>query len=76
MTPKHDSPLRLLDRASGCRCANCPPKRVCAWACIQGASVEDILIGAVLEQSQDWALEPVAAGREAPHHALWESFNT
>ena len=75
MTPKNEPPIRLLTHASGCRCENCPPDRVCAWACVQGTNVVDILIGAVLEQSQDWALQPVKAGLEAPQQALWESFN-
>lgn len=72
-----DQPLRLKTRASEARCKNCPPDRVCAWDCVQGASYEDILIGAVLEQSQSWALEdPAEAGLEPMRNALWETFNT
>jgi hypothetical protein len=75
MTPRTERPVRLLSRASESRCAHCPPERVCAWACVQGAGVEDILIGAVLEQSQNWALERTNLGLEETNRALWDAFN-
>ena len=75
MTVQTNQPVRLLSRASESRCAHCPPERVCAWACIQGAGVEDILIGAVLEQSQSWALERTEPGVEEIDPALWDAFN-
>jgi hypothetical protein len=75
MTAQTEQPIRLLSRASESRCAHCPPERVCAWACIQGAGVEDILIGAVLEQSQSWALDCTALESEEVEPALWDAFN-
>ncbi len=68
-------PLRLRTRAGEHRCKSCPPQHVCAWDCIQGAGVMDILYGAVL------ALEGVPsgageAGGEPTHAALWECYNT
>lgn len=76
MPPQQDFPYRLKTCASEARCANCPPERVCAWGCIQGAGHEDIVIGAVLEQSQSWALERADdPGLEATNRALWETFN-
>ncbi len=75
MTTQKDQPRRLLTRASECRCQNCPPNRVCAWDCVQGAGTADILIGAVLEQSQSWALETSEPGLAAANQGLWESFN-
>lgn len=67
--------VRLQTCASETRCQNCPPDRVCAWACNQGAGVEDIVIGAVLEQNQNWAYATDGPELEAAHRALWESFN-
>lgn len=75
MTAQIEQPIRLLSRASESRCAHCPPERVCAWACIQGAGVEDILIGAVLEQSQTWTLERPEPRWEEADPALWDAFN-
>jgi hypothetical protein len=72
MRSKNEQPTRLLTRANEARCQNCPPDRVCAWACVQGAGIEDILIGAVLEQSQSWALQ----NSEPAIPALWEAFNS
>jgi hypothetical protein len=42
---------------------------------VQGTSIPDIVVGAVLEQSQSWALENADAGSEAAHQALWDMFN-
>lgn len=68
--------LRLKRRASEARCAQCPPDRVCAWACIQGAGYADIVIGAMLEQSGGWAFQGADAPAPDPAaRALWESFN-
>ncbi|NLF76003.1 MAG: hypothetical protein GX573_09915 [Chloroflexi bacterium] len=71
-----ERPTRLLCRASETRCASCPPDRVCAWACVQGTSVEDIIIGAMLEQGLDWALRTSDAECATAHQALWETFNS
>lgn len=70
---KNEQSARLLTRANECRCQNCPPDRVCAWACVQGAGTEDILIGAVLEQSRSWALQ---ASESTEQQVLWEMFNS
>jgi hypothetical protein len=66
---------RLLARASASRCALCPTDRVCAWDCVQGAGAEDIVIGAVLEQSRGWALTPHDPGTQAVQAALWALYN-
>jgi hypothetical protein len=75
MTPQNERPVRLLIRPSESRCQRCPPDRVCAWACAQGAGIEDILIGAVLEQSRSWALESAEPAVKATDQALWDLFN-
>ena len=71
---------RLRMCASVYSCRNCPPERVCAWACVQGAGLEDIVIGAVMEQVLCWSppeaeaeIEPEI---ESTDPALWDSFNT
>ena len=67
---------RLKLRATDAQCAQCPPDRVCAWSCVQGAGVTDIVIGAMLEQSDGWAFEGADAPEiAAPARALWETFN-
>lgn len=55
-------------------CDDCPPERVCAWGCVQGAGIEEAIIGAAL------ALEgapgvPFSPGSEPTRAALWDSFN-
>jgi hypothetical protein len=66
---------RLRATASQYQCDNCPPDRVCAWACVQGAGMEEIVIGAAL------AIEGVPGGPyadpavEPTRDALWDSFN-
>jgi len=73
MTDEHA--IHLLNCMNESRCQNCSPDRVCAWDCIQGAGIEDILIGAVLEQSLDWALFSEQPESQPVHQALWDSFN-
>ncbi len=68
-------PVRLLTCATESRCRRCPPERVCAWACVQGTSMPDRVIGAVLEQSPNWALKPVAIESSDEAQALWDLFN-
>lgn len=41
--------VRLKTHQTARRCGTCPPDRVCAWGCVQGAGVEDILIGYILQ---------------------------
>jgi hypothetical protein len=50
-------------------CENCPPDRVCAWACEQGMGVLEVLMGeALAEQARLWPVEPeVEAVQEALH---------
>jgi hypothetical protein len=75
-TPENELPIRLLTRANENRCKVCPPDRICAWACVQGMGMEDILIGALLEQGDSWAFKPVTRpGLEASNQALWDLFN-
>ncbi|GAB4415300.1 MAG: hypothetical protein Kow00106_10700 [Anaerolineae bacterium] len=66
---------RLLERANEARCAQCPPERVCAWACVQGINRADAIAGAVLEQSHSWARQAPVAGLAAVQQALWEMYN-
>lgn len=76
MTPKSPLSIRLLTRANESRCQNCPPDRVCAWACVQGTSQRDILVGAVLEQSRSWALESPGTESDTAEQGLWKAFNS
>ena len=57
MLPSHET--RLNTRASAYRCQDCPPDRVCAWACTQGANLEEIVAGAVL--MEEGKLAPAAS---------------
>lgn len=71
-----EQPFRLKMRPSEACCAQCPPDRVCAWACVQGAGYPDIVVGAMLEQGESWVLRDVVdPALEAINQALWESFN-
>ncbi len=69
MLEDHNPTLRIRTTASAYQCECCPPERVCAWACLQGAGVEEIVIGASL------ALEGLPGGPDAAREALWDSFN-
>ena len=45
-------------------CANCPPDRVCAWACEQGMGVLEVLMGEALAEEArkaPWPVEPEVA---------------
>ncbi|HEC24365.1 MAG TPA: hypothetical protein ENI95_15785 [Chloroflexi bacterium] len=75
MCADRSPPLRLRTRASPSRCRDCPPERVCAWACVQGAGIEDIVIGAVLALEGLSAPPALPEGAEPSRAALWESFN-
>ena len=37
--------VRIRTRASQYQCETCPSERVYAWACVQGAGIEEIVIG-------------------------------
>jgi len=76
MTELKELTLRIRTTASCYQCDACPPDRVCAWACLQGASPEDIVIAAslVLDGVPGW-YTPVVEGAEPTHDALWGSFN-
>lgn len=68
---------RLLPRSTESRCRTCPPERVCAWDCVQGAGAADIVTGAALEQSANWALDSTTPpGTGAISRALWEVYNS
>jgi hypothetical protein len=75
MTIQASYDLRIKTHQSPRRCATCPPDRVCAWACIQGANVEDLIAGLVL-QSEGKLTPPFPdPGAQAAEDALWASFN-
>ena len=75
MPEKTQATVRPLTRMNEARCAQCPPERLCAWDCIQGASPMDMIIGAALEQSDNWALHAPDASHETVSRALWEVYN-
>ncbi len=58
--------------ASPSPCDDCPPERVCAWACMQGMGVEEIVIGAAL--AREGVLDQATAG-DAVRAALWGRYN-
>lgn len=64
---------RIQATASRSQCDGCPPERVCAWACVQGRGVEEIVIGAALARED--TLDRVAAGRSGCD-ALWDRYNS
>jgi hypothetical protein len=69
-------PLKYRATASAYQCAVCPPDRVCAWSCVQGAGMEDIVMGAVLAaEGKLKTPAPIYNPAEANAAALWESFN-
>lgn len=69
------SSMRLRTTASHYRCKNCSPERVCAWACIQGASKADIAIGAALALEGSPGVLLPDLGVEPSRGALWISYN-
>lgn len=60
------------------QCHECPPERICAWACTQGACIEEIVVGTAL------ALEsPILSSLllcepdvQPITEAVWDSYNT
>ena len=74
--PERDPPVRLMARTSAARCEICPPERVCAWACIQGAGLADIVAGAALaERLASLPAGPHAEDVDSVREELWESYN-
>ncbi|GAB4471617.1 MAG: hypothetical protein Kow00124_08830 [Anaerolineae bacterium] len=67
--------IKTVQDASAC--AHCPPDRVCAWACVQGTGISDIITGAALlfDGRLNDPIPPADPGAEAAELALWESFN-
>jgi hypothetical protein len=63
--------------ASPHRCLECPPERICAWACVQGASVEEIVVGAMLtlEDRASPALPFHEPDIQPITEAIWDSYN-
>jgi hypothetical protein len=73
-----DTSTRLLTRASAGRCRDCPPERVCAWSCVQGANMADIITGAALfvEGAATVTDAGVALTRDdLIRQALWDCYN-
>ncbi len=75
MTEETALPLRLRMTASRYQCDCCPPQRVCAWDCVQGAAVPDILYSAVLALEGTSSSMGRTQGNEPTHAALWECYN-
>lgn len=75
MTNQEALLLRLRATASQYQCDCCPPDRVCAWACVQGAGVEEIIYSAILALEGIPGPELSEPGGEPSHAALWDSFN-
>ncbi len=75
MTPIVDTTLKT--RASSAQCASCPPDRVCAWACVQGANMEEVAAGAYLMAvgRLNPALPPVAPEIQTVEDEVFEGFN-
>ena len=67
------SPPMCVDPA---RCEHCPPSKVCAWACEQGWSMNDILIEARLIEEGKLPPHPDPDEEtECVRQAMWDSFN-
>ena len=68
--------VRVLTRASAIRCQSCPPERVCAWACVQGAGMEEIVVGAALAERLA-ALQPEPRPEDIGFASagIWECYN-
>jgi hypothetical protein len=62
----------LIAGASEDRCRNCPPDRVCAWACCQGMGVIDNWISIMRANELAWPIDP---GVAFERQALWECYN-
>ena len=76
MPEPKNQPARIRTTANPHHCANCPPDLVCAWACVQGASMSEIVIGAALTlDGGSWAWELPGDDVAPTHEALDRSFN-
>ncbi|HML22625.1 MAG TPA: hypothetical protein PKD09_13315 [Aggregatilinea sp.] len=77
MTPTPIRSLTPLPRSDEARCRICPPERVCAWDCIQGANAEEIVINSLLEQRASSAPDiATPSGTDDTSRALWEVYNS
>lgn len=65
----------LLQHANESRCQHCPPDRICAWACVQGTGIADIVVGAVLEQSMHQVTARTEPGEAFINRALMDTYN-
>ncbi|GEM_PF-2564474 len=63
--------------ASPHRCNECPPERICAWACVQGAGIEEIVVGAMLALEERISPAPFPCEPETQPitEAIWDSYN-
>jgi hypothetical protein len=63
--------------ASSHQCDECPPERICAWACVQGAGLEEIVVGAMLalEGRTSPALLLCEPDTQPITEAIWDSYN-
>ncbi len=70
--PPYSHPIYGMDPSI---CALCPPDRVCAWACCQGAGAVDVIIEMAL--IEDRVLAPSRIEEEsskAPYWPLLEAY--
>lgn len=73
MNVQSDYKYDLLSRVSAFQCRACPPSRVCAWDCAQGANVADIVVKASLATSRAAATDE--PGQSAARQGLWNRYN-
>lgn len=75
MSEQSKPTLTIRTTASAYRCQDCPPDRVCAWGCIQGAGVEEIIITASLALEDDrWSLKMPQPPEQSQDNAEPDSF--
>ncbi len=74
ITSPHVFNSRIRTTPCAAKCADCPPDRVCAWACQQGASMDDIVIGFILDLEGKLGHAPLdpAAGGAQDSFGIWD----
>ena len=70
-----DENFRLQTRARACRCRDCPPDRVCAWDCVQGMNMADIVIGATLALERQINIPDPEEENSFVFEGLWRTYN-
>jgi hypothetical protein len=73
---KPDSVSSLSTLADAQHCDDCPPERVCAWACHQGWGTYDIIIEmSLIDQGVLTPRPHPQADIDTVRLALWEDYN-